>query len=84
MTASKADDFEAAALADLGKKVVNAIFASDRLGHTRLQHTVRYYHAENDPTVDFIKVVLEGKTDDSMAAYEVWRNAVTALTRKSA
>lgn len=69
---------ELLALADLGQKVVNAVLTSDRLGHTRLQHSVRYYHSAGDPTVDFIKVVLEGKTDDALAAYETWRHAAVS------
>lgn len=58
-------------LMDLGQKVLNAIAATRVAGHSNLRNTSCYVHSDN-PTVNLVTAVLDGRVEDVEAAHARW------------
>ena len=67
-------------LADLGQKVLNAVAATKQLGHTRLQHTLRYMHTV-DPAALLVMAVIDGSIDGALGAVARWHSEAPKITR---
>lgn len=65
-------DADEVSLADLGRKVLNAISATERLGHTNLRHTLRYLHPGDDLTARLVVAVIDGRIEPLRDARETW------------
>lgn len=72
MTATLPPAVHALMLADLGQKVINAITATQVLGHTRLIHTFSYNHTD-DPSVTLVQAVIAGDTAGAVEQLDRWR-----------
>lgn len=60
------------ALSDLGQKIINAITATNRLGHTELRNTLRYYHVKDDLSVRLVTAVIDGDAGLAVEALAAW------------